>query len=75
MPIQDSDLLVVGRGDSSYKITYDDLKTKLEDDGLGGGGGGECGGHHGPAGCGPQRPGGQRRAYGGAGGGAHRGSA
>ena len=39
MPLQDTDNLIVGRGDTSYKLTYEDLKDKLEEDGLGGGGG------------------------------------
>ena len=39
MPLQDDDLFIIGRGNASYKTTYDDLKTKLTADGIGGGGG------------------------------------
>ena len=35
MPLQDTDNLIVGRGDTPYKITYEKLKEKLEEDGLG----------------------------------------
>lgn len=35
MALQNSDLFLVGRGSTPHKITYDNLKTKLETDGLG----------------------------------------
>ena len=35
MALQNSDLFLVGRGSTPHKITYDNLKTKLEADGLG----------------------------------------
>lgn len=35
MALQDSDLFLVGRGSDPHKITYGNLKTKLEEDGLG----------------------------------------
>ncbi len=35
MALQNSDLFLVGRGSTPHKITYSNLKTKLETDGLG----------------------------------------